>query len=233
MARRRRERYMKRQSGAWFLLIPAILILVAITGLFLYESVFGKAGRPMGTYRMTVPLGEDAGQRIVSWLSDAEGADRIDPEIYKDDYIMYIMLTIDENGNWTRTPDRDSYDKALSDIYGSFEKGIRELVRIRLTDAGEKEPTDEELDGLIREVCGMDVRDYAQTVLPDLAFSYEDLLSAYEASGRFDPETDIMTADDGKRMSVLYDASTLVLKDAYGDVQVYEKQGGAETDEEN
>ncbi len=186
----------RRRRSYWSLII--ILPLITIVAFLLYERFFPKRQIPTGTWSRTEDMTAVTDDAMYSWLSTGEHGIE-DP--YSDSYesvTLKLVLTVDQDGNYEQTVDKDSYDLAVQTAYNNMNKALMELISARFVSVGMADETglsEEETEALIREAVGMSSEEYLKTVVPDIMPSYEDCVRTFEFTGTCD-DTELF--DEGR-----------------------------------
>ena len=167
------------------LLLFVILLLAAIScalSLRLYKrSDPALAGR----WQMELVLTDNASARANLWLHAAALGDQVYAETYMPKLTAHVDLYLNEDGSWSRSLDEASLDKAREKAESALGDALRELARLRVTDAGRPAGTDTELEARLADAAGMPVDDYLAQYGPRLLPTADALRALYEGSGSY------------------------------------------------
>lgn len=201
------------------LLLFVILLLAAIAcGLSL--RLYRRSDPTLaGRWRMEVDVTDSARMRANAWLQAAKSGDQIDAGTYLPQLTVRVELRLNEDGRWSRSVDEASLRDAGKQAERALGSALRELLRLRIKEAGRPVGSDAELDARIEDAVGMSVEAYLQDYGP--ALLPEDLNTVYDGGGSWQLEGTQIRFDGGAAR-YLADDALLVL--AYGDrMEVYSR----------
>ena len=167
------------------LLLSVILLLSAIAcGLSL--RLYRRSDPALaGCWKMELDLRETAAARANTWLQAAALGTRVDAVEYMPPLRVNVELRLNADGSWSRSLDVSSRDTAEKQAEAALHNALRELLRLRIEDAGRPVEADEKLEARMEQAAGMSVdsylADYGPTLLPDM----DTLRARYNGSGSF------------------------------------------------
>ena len=170
---------------------------------------------------MRVDLSEGVCMRANAWLSEAELGDRIDVGDALPRLEATVLLTLGEDGSWTRRVEETSVDAARAQAEKALAASLRELVRLRTAEVGREAGNAELAEERIQNALGLSTErwlsDYGPSLLPDLT----KLQTQYDGSGVYAIEGHTLRLD-GRAARYLADERLLVL-DGVDGTEVYER----------
>ena len=206
------------------LLLLAVCLALASIACALALRLYQRSDPALiGRWRLRVELTDAVRLRANNWLREAELGERVDAGDALPDIRVDVLLTLGEDGNWTRRVEETSYEAAKREAEKALAVSLGELVRLRTADAG-REPGNAELtEARIERVIGMSTErwlaDYGPALLPALS----ELRSAYDGSGTYRIEGHSLRFD-GQTARFLADERLLVI-DGETRTEVYERAG--------
>lgn len=208
----RKERKSRGHKLIVLLLLFVILLLSAIAcglSLRLY-----RRSDPMlaGHWRMELSLSDIACAQANSWLRAAELGDQVDAGAYMPRLRVFTDLYLNEDGRWSRSLDMASLDAAEKQAEAALKEALRELLRLRIEDAGRPAGSDAELDQRMADAAGMSVEDYLAGYGPRLLPDTNTLRTFYDGSGSFQIDGVHLRFDGLDDARYLADDALLVLE---------------------
>ena len=203
------------------LLLAVCLALAAIScalALRLYARTDPKL---VGSWRMRVDLTESARMRANTWLREAELGDRVDAGDALPRLEASVLLTLDQNGVWTRRVEETSYEAALAQAENALAVTLRELLILRIADAGREAGNAERAEARIQNALGMSTERWLSSWGPALLPSLTELRARWDGSGGFEIEGHTLRLNGGTAR-YLADERLLVL-DGEDGTEVYER----------
>ena len=170
---------------------------------------------------MRVDLTEGVRMRANAWLSEAELGDRIDVGDALPRLEATVLLTLGEDGSWTRRVEETSVDAARAQAERALAVSLRELLMLRTAEAGREAGNAELAEERIQNALGLSTErwlsDYGPSLLPDLT----QLQTQYDGSGVYEIEGHTLRLG-GRTARYLADERLLVL-DGVAGTEVYER----------
>lgn len=159
--------------------------------------------------------------RANAWLSEAELGDRVDVGDALPRLEATVLLTLGEDGSWTRRVEETSVDAARAQAEKALAASLRELLMLRTAEAGREAGNAELAEERIQNALGLSTErwlsDYGPSLLPDLT----KLQTQYDGSGVYAIEGHTLRLG-GRTARYLADERLLVL-DGVDGTEVYER----------
>ena len=170
------------------LLLFVILLLSAIAcGLSL--QLYRRSDPALaGHWRMELNMTETAAARANVWLQSAALGARVDAGDYMPPLRVNVDLRLNKDGSWSRSLDASSLAAAEKQAEAALHDALRELLRLRIEDAGRPVETDAELEARMEDAAGMDVDSYLADYGPALLPGADALRAQYDGGGSFQVE---------------------------------------------
>lgn len=194
------------------ILLMAVTLLMAGLSCALALQVYRRTDPSLiGTWRMELDLTETARARANAWLQNAKLGERIDAGDVLPKLTVRAELALREDGSWEKTLDADSLARAKAAADKALAASLRELLRLRITDAGRPAVTAAEADRQIAAAIGMTAEEYIAACGPALLPGEAELRARLEGSGFYQIEGPNLRFDGGRAVRFLTDDTLLVL----------------------
>ena len=203
------------------LLLLVILALAVIAGLLAMKLSRHEDPGLAGDWKMRAELTDMARTRADTWLQRAAMGEQVPAAEYLPALSVTVRLTLSPDGSWSREIRDGEYESARSAAERGLAKALRELLCLRIADAGRPSETAAEAERRVQRVLGMSTEDYMREYGPALLPSLSQMHTVYDGSGtyRADGETIFF---DGEAVRYLEDGEYLVLLRPEG-AEVYER----------
>lgn len=203
------------------LLLLVILALAVIAGLLAMKLNRRADPRVTGVWQMRAELTDTARARADTWLQRAAMGEQVPASDYLPSLSVTVRLTLCADGSWSREIRDSEYESARAAAQQGLAKALRELLRLRIADAGRSPETAAEAEERVQRVLGMSTEDYMRDYGPALLPELSQLHAFYDGGGtyRADGETIFF---DGEAVRYLKNDRLLVLLRPEG-AEVYER----------
>ena len=216
----RKEKKRRGHTLIVMLLLAIILLLAAISCALSLRLYKRSDPNLSGRWQMELDVTDQACMRANAWLHEAGHGSEVDVGNYMPELHILVELALREDGSWSRQLDEASLSAARQKAEAALHDALRELVRLRIADAGRPLETDTALDARLADAAGMPVERYLSEYGPALLPSAEELQARYNGSGGFQIEGVHIHFDGQDSARYLADDALLVL--AYVDrTEVY------------
>ncbi len=204
------------------LLLLAVCLMLAAISCVLALRLYARTDPVLiGSWRMRVDLTERARMRANAWLREAELGDRVDAGDALPRIEATVLLTLGKDGVWTRQVEESSVDAAQVLAEKALAVTLRELVRLRITEAGREAGSAENTEARIQNALGISTERYLETAGPSLLPDLSELRERYDGNGVYEIEGHTLRLD-GRTARYLADERLLVL-DGEDGTEVYER----------
>ena len=203
------------------LLLLVVFLLAAISCALALRVYRGPNTSPAGLWRMNVDLTETARARANGWLQKAELGDRTDTGDTLPSIQVGVLLRMTGDGQWSREVDEESLAAAENEARNALAASLRELLLLRIADAGRPAGTSEEAEKRIESAIGMSSADYLAAYGPRLLPTAEELREAYAGSGSYEIDGQRIRFDGQPARCVVDDGVMVLLRDTK--TEVYER----------
>ena len=137
------------------LLLLVILALAVIAGLLALKLSRREDPRLAGVWQMRADLTETARTRADTWLQRAAMGEQVPAAEYLPALSVTVRLTLSPDGSWSREIRDGEYESARSAAERGLAKALRELLCLRIADAGRPSETAAEAERRVQRVLGM------------------------------------------------------------------------------
>ena len=203
------------------LLLAVCLALAAISCLLALRLYARTDPVLIGSWRMRVDLTEGARMRANAWLREAELGERIDAGDALPRLEATVLLTLGEDGIWTRRVEETSVYAARAQAEKALAVSLRELLRLRTADAGREAGNAERAEERIERALGLSTERWLSDYGPSLLPGPEELRARFDGSGSYEIEGHTLRLD-GRAARYLADERLLVI-DGEDGTEVYER----------
>lgn len=219
----RENRRTRKNHRAIVLLLLTVILLLAGIAAWLAEQLYRQTA-PMlvGSWRMRVDCTELACARANAWLRAAELGEQVDAARAMPPLRFEVVLTLGEDGSWSRRVDDDSLEEARRAAGGALAQCFRELLVLRAEAAGRKAESPKEMEAHVQAALGMSAEQLLLTRGPQLLPGAEELRARYEGGGHYEIAGKYIRFDGGESLRFLVDPQLLTLAGDKG-TEVYER----------
>ena len=171
------------------LLLLFIILLLSAIACALSLQLYRRSDPALaGHWQMELDMTDAACVRANAWLGAAALGGRVDAAVYMPRLTVRVDLHMNEDGSWSRSLDAESLHEAEAKAVPALRNALRELVRLRIDDAGRPAGTDEQLDARMEDAAGMPLERYLAEYGPALLPTEEALRARYDGSGSYQLE---------------------------------------------
>ena len=203
------------------LLLLVILALAVIAGLLALKLSRREDTRLTGMWQMRAELTDTARSRADTWLQRAALGEQVPAAEYLPTLSVTVRLTLSADGSWSREIRDGEYESARTAAERGLAKALRELLCLRIADAGRPPETAAEAEARIQRVLGMSTEDYMREYGPALLPPLSQMHAVYDGSGMYHADGETISFD-GESVRYLMDGQFLVLLRPEG-AEVYER----------
>lgn len=203
------------------LLLLVILALAVIAGLLALKLSRREDTRLTGVWQMRAELTDTARSRADTWLQRAALGEQVPAAEYLPTLSVTVRLTLSADGSWSREIRDGEYESARTAAERGLAKALRELLCLRIADAGRPPETAAEAEARIQRVLGMSTEDYMREYGPALLPPLSQMHAVYDGSGMYHADGETISFD-GESVRYLMDGQFLVLLRPEG-AEVYER----------
>ena len=203
------------------LLLLVILALAVIAGLLALKLSRREDPRLTGMWQMRAELTDTARSRADTWLQRAALGEQVPAAEYLPTLSVTVRLTLSADGSWSREIRDGEYESARTAAERGLAKALRELLCLRIADAGRPPETAAEAEARIQRVLGMSTEDYMREYGPALLPPLSQMHAVYDGSGMYHADGETISFD-GESVRYLMDGQFLVLLRPEG-AEVYER----------
>lgn len=203
------------------LLLLVILALAVIAGLLALKLSRREDPRLTGLWQMRAELTDTARSRADTWLQRAALGEQVPAAEYLPTLSVTVRLTLSADGSWSREIRDGEYESARTAAERGLAKALRELLCLRIADAGRPPETEAEAEARIQRVLGMSTEDYMREYGPALLPPLSQMHAVYDGSGMYHADGETISFD-GESVRYLMDGQFLVLLRPEG-AEVYER----------
>ena len=203
------------------LLLLVILALAVIAGLLALKLSRREDPRLTGLWQMRAELTDTARSRADTWLQRAALGEQVPAAEYLPTLSVTVRLTLSADGSWSREIRDGEYESARTAAERGLAKALRELLCLRIADAGCPPETAAEAEARIQRVLGMSTEDYMREYGPALLPPLSQMHAVYDGSGMYHADGETISFD-GESVRYLMDGQFLVLLRPEG-AEVYER----------
>ena len=203
------------------LLLLVILALAVIAGLLALKLSRREDPRLTGVWQMRAELTDTARSRADTWLQRAALGEQVPAAEYLPTLSVTVRLTLSADGSWSREIRDGEYESARTAAERGLAKALRELLCLRIADAGRPPETAAEAEARIQRVLGMSTEDYMREYGPALLPPLSQMHAVYDGSGMYHADGETISFD-GESVRYLMDGQFLVLLRPEG-AEVYER----------
>lgn len=203
------------------LLLLVILALAVIAGLLALKLSRREDPRLTGLWQMRAELTDTARSRADTWLQRAALGEQVPATEYLPTLSVTVRLTLSADGSWSREIRDGEYESARTAAERGLAKALRELLCLRIADAGRPPETAAEAEARIQRVIGMSTEDYMREYGPALLPPLSQMHAVYDGSGMYHADGETISFD-GESVRYLMDGQFLVLLRPEG-AEVYER----------
>ena len=203
------------------LLLLVILALAVIAGLLALKLSRREDTRLTGVWQMRAELTDTARSRADTWLQRAALGEQVPAAEYLPTLSVTVRLTLSADGRWSREIRDGEYESARTAAERGLAKALRELLCLRIADAGRPPETAAEAEARIQRVLGMSTEDYMRDYGPALLPPLSQMHAVYDGSGAYLADGETINFD-GEAVRYLMDGELLVLLRPEG-AEVYER----------
>lgn len=204
------------------LLLSVIVLLSAIAcglSLRLYRRSDPKLA---GRWQMELDMTDSACARANAWLQAARLGSLVDVGAYMPPLRVYVELRLNTDGSWSRSPDTASLTAAEKQAETALHNALRELLRLRIENAGRPVEADAKLEKRLEDAAGLPLDRYFAEYGPALLPDADTLRARYEGGGSFQIEGVHIRFEGQDDARYLADDAILVLE--YADrTEVYRR----------
>lgn len=203
------------------LLLLVILALAVIAGLLALKLSRREDPRLTGVWQMRAELTDTARSRADTWLQRAALGEQVPAAEYLPTLSVTVRLTLSADGSWSREIRDGEYESARTAAERGLAKALRELLCLRIADAGRPPETAAEAEARIQRVLGMSTEDYMREYGPALLPPLSQMHAVYDGSGMYHADGETISFD-GESVRYLMDGQFLVMLRPEG-AEVYER----------
>ena len=203
------------------LLLLVILALAVIAGLLALKLSRREDPRLTGVWQMRAELTDTARSRADTWLQRAALGEQVPAAEYLPTLSVTVRLTLSADGSWSREIRDGEYESARTAAERGLAKALRELLCLRIADAGRPPETAAEAEARIQRVLGMSTEDYMREYGPALLPPLSQMHAVYDGSGMYHADGETISFDS-ESVRYLMDGQFLVLLRPEG-AEVYER----------
>lgn len=203
------------------LLLLVILALAVISGLLALKLSRHEEPRLAGVWQMRAELTDTARTRADTWLQRAAMGEQVPAADYLPPLSVTVRLTLSKDGSWSREIRDGEYETARTAAEKGLARALRELLCLRIADAGRPPETAAEAEERVQRVLGMSTEDYMREYGPALLPELSQLHGFYDGGGSYRADAETISFD-GEAVRYLADDGLLVLLRPEG-AEVYER----------
>lgn len=203
------------------LLLLVILALAVISGLLALKLSRREEPRLAGVWQMRAELTDTARTRADTWLQRAAMGEQVPAADYLPPLSVTVRLTLSKDGSWSREIRDGEYETARTAAEKGLAGALRELLCLRIADAGRPPETAAEAEERVQRVLGMSTEDYMREYGPALLPPLAEMHDFYDGGGSYRADTETISFD-GEAVRYLADDGLLVLLRPEG-AEVYER----------
>lgn len=221
MAKRRANR------GQRFIVILMLVVTLLMAGLAcaLALQLYRRADPTVvGAWQREEDLTEAVRIRANAWLQSAALGERVDVGDALPRLSVRVTLELHEDGAWSRSVESDDLAEAEAAANKALAASLRELLRLRVEDAGRPPVTAAEAEERIQSALGLSTEEYLAARGPALLPDVETLRARFEGGGTYEIEGATIRFDGDRAVRYLTDDTLLVLSGAEG-TEVYARVG--------
>ena len=203
------------------LLLAVCLALAAISCLLALRLYARTDPLLAGNWRMRVDLTEGVRMRANAWLREAELGDRVDVGDALPRLEATVLLTLGEDGIWTRRLEETSVYAARAQAEKALAVSLRELLMLRTAEAGREAGNAERAEERVERALGLSTERWLSDYGPPLLPALTELRAQYDGSGAYAIEGHTLLLG-GRSARYLADERLLVI-DGEDGTEVYER----------
>ena len=203
------------------LLLAVCLVLAAISCLLALRLYARTDPLLAGNWRMRVDLTEGVRMRANAWLREAELGDRVDVGDALPRLEATVLLTLGEDGIWTRRVEETSVGAARAQAEKALAVSLRELLMLRTAEAGREAGNAERAEERIERALGLSTERWLSDFGPSLLPALTELRAQYDGSGAYAIEGHTLRLG-GRSAQYLADERLQVI-DGEDGTEVYER----------
>lgn len=192
------------------LLLLVVFLLAAISCALALRIYKGPNTSPVGRWRMYVDLTETARVRANGWLQRAELGERVDAADALPPIRVGVLLELTPDGGWRREVEENSLEAAEKEAEDALAAALRELLLLRIADAGRAAGTPEDAETRFQKAIGMSSAQYLESYGPRLLPTPDELRESYEGSGSYEIDGQRMRID-GQPVRCIVDDGVMAL----------------------
>lgn len=192
------------------LLLLVVFLLAAISCALALRIYKGPNTSPVGRWRMYVDLTETARARANGWLQRAELGERVDASDALPPIRVGVLLELTPDGGWRREVEENSLEAAEKEAENALAAALRELLLLRIADAGRAAGTPEDAETRFQKAIGMSSVQYLESYGPRLLPTPDELRESYEGSGSYEIDGQRMRID-GQPVRCIVDDGVMAL----------------------
>ncbi len=192
------------------LLLLVVFLLAAISCALALRVYKGPNTSPVGRWRMYVDLTETARARANGWLQRAELGERVDASDALPPIRVGVLLELTRDGGWRREVEENSLEAAEKEAENALAAALRELLLLRIADAGRAAGTPEDAETRFQKAIGMSSAQYLESYGPRLLPTPDELRESYEGSGSYEIDGQRMRID-GQPVRCIVDDGVMAL----------------------